>query len=46
MVTDTNINNTKRRSIGKNKIIIPKKTKTTNRKYYTFKIVFFQVVKQ
>ena len=46
MVTDTNINTIKKRSIGENKIIIPKKTKTTNRKYYTVKNVFFHVVKQ
>ena len=46
MVTDTNINITKKRSIGENKIIIPKKTKTTNRKSYTVKNVFFHVVKK
>lgn len=45
MLTDTNINITKKRSIDEHKITVPKKTKTTNCKYHTVKNVLFYVVK-
>ena len=35
MLTDTNMNNTKKHLIANNEITVPKKAKTTNCKYFT-----------